>query len=255
MSGLSGVPLHPITFMLNHLNKKIRMKMKKMLMTTLLSIAMTVPALAQYGRPNYRRPVPVRRAPVRTAYYRPHHNLVDAYFGLRIGVNAATVSSEDRYLDGGRAQAGLNTGFVAGFQVAPATPIYLETGLSYMEKGGKGSYDGRPFTYSLNYLEMPFIMKYRIDLADGLSLQPFAGGFAAVGVSGKMKDFGSRRSYSAYDDEGFRRMDAGLRVGCGLQFGHLYTEVGYDAGLANISRDYFDTAHTGSFFATCGVNF
>ena len=35
----------------------------------------------------------------------------------------------------------------------------------------------------------------------------------------------------------------------------LYAEVGYDFGLSNISRDYFEDAHTGSLFATIGVNF
>ena len=70
-----------------------------------------------------------------------------------------------------------------------------------------------------------------------------------------MKDFGSRQAYSAYDDEGFRRLDAGLRIGCGIQFAHLYAEMGYDIGLANISRDYFDDAHTGCFFVTAGLNF
>ena len=44
-------------------------------------------------------------------------------------------------------------------------------------------------------------------------------------------------------------------MGCGFQFNYLYAEVGYDFGLSNISRDYFDDAHTGSLFATIGVNF
>lgn len=57
------------------------------------------------------------------------------------------VNSDDRYLDGGTAKMGLNVGFVAGFQLAPSTPVYLETGLSYKEKGGKGSYQGDRFSY------------------------------------------------------------------------------------------------------------
>jgi hypothetical protein len=46
-----------------------------------------------------------------------------------------------------------------------------------------------------------------------------------------------------------------VRLGCGLQFDHLYAELGYNIGLANVSRDDFNTAHTGCFFANVGVNF
>ena len=35
----------------------------------------------------------------------------------------------------------------------------------------------------------------------------------------------------------------------------IAAEAGYDFGLANISRTYFDESRTGSFFATVGVNF
>ena len=35
----------------------------------------------------------------------------------------------------------------------------------------------------------------------------------------------------------------------------FYVEVGYDAGLANISQDSFDAAHTGTVFANLGINF
>jgi hypothetical protein len=88
-----------------------------------------------------------------------------------------------------------------------------------------------------------------------VSIQPFLGGYVAAGVGGKIKDFGHRQAYSSYDDDAFQRFDGGIKVGCGVQFNYLYAEVGYDFGLSNISRDYFDDAHTGSLFATIGVNF
>jgi hypothetical protein len=227
--------------------------MKKTITAILFSIALTTPLQAQPGRPDSRR----HYIPPRPSYNHYHRDYAaaDAYFGMRLGLSAATVRSDDRYLDGSTPQAGFNAGVVAGFQVAPAVPICLETGLYYIEKGGKGSLDGRDFTYSLNYIELPFLMKYCANITADFSVQPFAGAFAAVGVGGKMKDFGSRQAYSAYDDEGFRRLDAGLRIGCGIQFAHLYAEMGYDIGLANISRDYFDDAHTGCFFVTAGLNF
>lgn len=55
--------------------------------------------------------------------------------------------------------------------------------------------------------------------------------------------------------DGFKRFDGGVRLGCGLQYSHLYAELGYDIGLADISRNSFDTSRTGSLIATIGVNF
>lgn len=219
-----------------------------------------VAASAQhYPRHTYRHRLPTPPPPGRVAdgYSRSTptvRSASDAYVGLRLGLSVATVNSDNRYLDGGKAKTGLNAGVVAGVQLAPATPLCIETGLLYTEKGGKGNNNGT-FTYALNYLEMPLVMKYGIDLGPLCSVQPFVGVYGAVGVSGKIKNFGERKAYSAFDDDAFRRLDGGLRMGCGLQLGYAYAELGYDLGLANVTHDYFDTGHTGSFFANVGVNF
>ena len=227
--------------------------MKQKIMIAALSILFAMPSFAQYGRYGrsaYRRPV----APVGHYSMRPH-NAGASYYGLRIGLGVSTVNSDDIYLDGGSAKSGLNLGLVAGFQASPASPVIIETGLNYAEKGGKGNYGGHSFSYNLNYLEVPLVMKYQIGIDRLASVQPFAGVYGAVGVSGKIKDFGQRQAYSSFDDKGFSRWDGGVRLGCGLQYDHLYAEMGYDVGLANISHDYFDTSHTGSFFLNVGLNF
>ena len=224
----------------------------KRIMIAMLSLMLTLPMMAQYGRPrNYGSTYG------RSSYTRPtyRHNPVNSYVGFRIGGAFSTVNSDDKYLDGGTMRSGLNIGVVAGFQVAPHAPIYFETGLSYVEKGGKGSYDGSKFTYNLDYLEVPLLLKYDCRVDRDLSIQPFIGGYLAAGVGGKIKDFGHRQAYSSFDDDAFQRFDGGIKLGCGVQFNYLYAELGYDIGLANISRDYFDDAHTGSLFATIGINF
>jgi len=226
--------------------------MKRMILLSLLALLTTMTASAQYPRYGYGR-----HATPRSSHYSPrnsYHSAFDAYYGLRIGMGVATVNSDDRYLDGGSAKTGLNLGVVAGIQLAPATPFYVETGLYYAEKGGKGNYGG-DFTYSLNYLEVPLLLKYQYNFDRLASIQPFAGVYGSLGVSGKIKDFDQRVAYSSFDDDAFKRLDAGLRLGCGLQFDHLYAEVGYDLGLANISHDYFGDAHTGDFFVNFGLNF
>lgn len=220
----------------------------KRMMIVLMSLVLTLPALAQYGRPRYYSRPPVAHS--------PHRTYTDVYYGLRIGAAFATVNSDDRYLDGGSMKTGLDVGAVVGFQVAYRSPVYFETGLSYIEKGGKGHYEGTKFSYSLDYLQVPLVMKYMIDVDRMFSIQPYVGGYLALGVAGKIKDFGHRQAYSSFDSkEGFQRFDGGIRIGCGIQYDFVYAELGYDFGLSNISHDYFDTSRTGALFATVGFNF
>ena len=115
----------------------------KRIMIALLSLVLTLPMMAQYGRPSRYGSNYGRSSYTRTSY---RHSPVNSYVGFRIGGAFSTVNSDDQYLDGGTMRSGLNVGAVAGFQVAPHAPIYFETGLSYIEKGGKGSCEGRKFT-------------------------------------------------------------------------------------------------------------
>jgi hypothetical protein len=167
------------------------------------------------------------------------------------------LNSDDRFLDSGSAKTGFNVGAVAGFQVAYRSPVYFETGLSYVEKGGKVQYEGQKYTYNLDYLEVPLVMKYVYNVDRAFSIQPFIGGYLSLGVAGKIKnsDDRSRHPESSFDDKNFQRFDGGIKVGCGVQYDFLYGELGYDFGLSNISRDSYDTCHTGTFYATIGFNF
>lgn len=234
--------------------------MKKYLMI-LLSLMLVVPMMAQYRRPSPRRyPSHVRPA---NSYYRPHASYrsqsepTDVYFGLRLGGSLSNITTDDRYYNGDDYRTGMNAGIVLGVQMGYSAPVYFETGLSYVEKGGKGRWDASNYSYHLNYLEMPLVIKYNVQIDDIFSIQPFVGGFAAVGIDGKFKDrdYGQRTSINAFDKDMFKRFDGGLRAGCGFQIDHLYGEIGCDFGLANISHDNHESVRTNSVFATLGLNF
>ncbi len=181
----------------------------------------------------------------------------DQYFGLRIGPAFTNVSSDDAYLGGGNMQTGLNVGFVWGKALTYSEPLYFETGFNYTEKGGKSDIAGNKFTYDLNYLTLPFTLKY-IWTPDGdFTVQPFFGGYLGCGVAGKIKDFGDRAAYESFSDtqNTFRRFDGGLKFGCGVGYDMLYAEIAYELGLANISHDSFDTAHNRALMLNFGINF
>ena len=110
-------------------------------------------------------------------------------------------------------------------------------------------------TYDLNYLEVPVVLKYKYEVDDHFSIQPQLGGYFAVGVGGKIKNYAERAAESSFKDANFRRCDGGIRIGCGIGYDMFYADLTYDIGLANICHDSFDKSHNGALQLNFGVNF
>lgn len=237
--------------------------MKRMMMFSVAAIL----SLAMFAQPGYYRGSRGPRGSKVVVVRQPHAGTVHVghdsyygwrhtYYGLRVGLNASSVRSEAHALDGHSVKTGLNIGAVVGTQLSYYTPIYLEGGLYYSQKGGKSdNVGGDKFTYDLNYLELPVVLKYRHFTTSGVSIEPFAGGYLACGVAGDIKNYGARQAYSSYSDGNFSRFDGGLRIGCGVGYGMGYAEVAYDLGLANVGQSDFDNTHNGCFTVSVGVNF
>ena len=223
------------------------------LFTLMMAIAIAIPAFAQFGGSRKTRD-------------RFNHSNVEQYYGLRLGLNMATINSSDVSIDM-KSYSGLAFGGVYGLQLANSTPLWLETGLFYSEKGGKDenhhsvavNNNGAQKEYSqkmttrLIYLQAPIVIKYALDVADDFYLQPFFGGYLALGIGGKTKLYDDRKSFDSFDN--FNRFDGGLRLGCGIEYQMIYAEMGFDFGLANIADDDFNAARTQNLFINIGVNF
>ena len=225
----------------------------KKIITLMMAFAITIPTFAQFDGG-------------RTTRNRFNHSNVEQYFGLRLGYNYASINSSDATLDM-EGYGGFAFGGVYGLQLANSTPLWLEAGLFYSEKGGKDENkltiitdkDGKvkdltqKVTTRLMYLQAPIVIKYAFDVADDFYVQPFLGGYLAMGVGGKTKQYTSRESHDSFDK--FNRLDGGLRIGCGVEYQMVYAEAGFDFGIANISDDDFTSARNQSFFINIGVNF
>ena len=229
--------------------------MKKIFLIAMAIITLTLSAQAQA----YRDSRYYNNSSGRLEYTYHHHDGVigtgDVYYGLRLGPAFSTVNSDDKALDGGDSQTGLNLGAVIGFGLSDTTPLFLETGLFYVEKGGKNVFEGKKMTYDLNYLQVPIVAKYVIDIDGDFSVQPFFGGYLACGVGGKIKNYGDRQSESSFSHKYFQRFDGGLRIGCGAAYDMFYVDLGYDIGLSNITHDEFDASHNRCWTLSLGVNF
>ncbi len=234
--------------------------MKKVLLS-LIALAACTTAFAQYypdGRPIH----PAKRSSYYSQQERNNRSYgmgryPDTYFGFHIGLGVGTVSSDAEILDANDPKTGLEVGFTVGKNLVSTVPLYFESGLSYSEKGGKSTYYGKKFTYSLNYIELPFVFKYKAYVMPQLSIDPFVGGYLACGVGGKIKDYGDREAYSSFssDDSSFKRFDGGIRVGVGAQYDILTLTLSYDIGLANVGHYDFEDTRTGTFNVNIGVQF
>ena len=231
----------------------------KKLWTLILAALLAMPAAAQF-----------KTAKERSRY---NHKDTEHYYGLRLGMNVAVLNSDLLDYDMS-ARTGLNIGGVFGLQLANSSPLWLETGVFFAEKGGRQSHPESEavdhIKCRLTFLEVPVVVKYSMDIADDLYLQPFVGGFFGLGIAGQTKVFThdtSRRvaksSYGRINIDGpenitypgLNRLDAGLRFGCGLEYQMVYAEAAFDFGLANIGKDDFQSVRTQAFVLNVGVNF
>ncbi len=232
--------------------------MKKLISLAMIALMASLPVMAQ--RHNYGS-TPSNRYNYESSHSRWIRNYYgkDMYFGVRIGPAFSHVGG-DGITYAGSSRTGLHLGGVVGFEITNRAPVFFETGLSYVNKGGKGELLGNKVTTSLSYIELPLVFKYIYYTDMGLSVHPLFGGYLAVGVDGNIKDYNSHTKVGAFgkDKDGyerFKRFDGGLRIGCGVGFSMFYLDMCYDIGLANISHNDYDSSSNRTLYLNFGVNF
>jgi hypothetical protein len=181
------------------------------------------------------------------------------YYGLRLGIDFATISGDNT--DDLTSRTGINLGGVVGLRISDRTPLYLESGLYYTERGAKYDKGGTTVKSALAYLEIPVLIKYGIQATEEISILPYVGPYFSMGIGGKTKvssPLGSSSEGSFSSDAwggGFSRPDMGFKIGCGAEYNMVYAEVGYQIGVANIAKNDNDTRHGNALYISLGVNF
>lgn len=151
------------------------------------------------------------------------------HFGIRGAFTSNTVSGDDI---SGESYPFASAGLAADFRIA-SIPLYLETGLYYMNRGVKSENDGyyyEDYEDDDHGVMMPLLASYHLYFTDNMSIQPFVGPYVGYG----------------FDSE---RVDYGIRTGIGWNFGRLYANVGYDFGFE------VDGYKNNTVFVTVGFNF
>ena len=180
------------------------------------------------------------------------------YWGVRFGLTSATLGGD---LDLG-AKTGMTLAGVVGLRASDSTPVFIESGLYYTERGAKKD----KFRVGYNNLEVPILVKYGIKATDEIAILPFFGPYFSYAFNGKTKQVeldgtsAKTKSVGTFDEKraftgGLKRANMGFKLGCGAEYNKIYLEVGYQFGITNVCKDDDLSAHSNALFVNFGVNF
>ncbi len=168
------------------------------------------------------------------------------HIGIKGGLNLAKMRFEAGNIDWDtNTLTSFQLGLVGEFEIT--SPIYFNTGLLFTQKGSKISVFGAITKIPVNFLEIPLNVAYKYDLGEA-KIYGQAGPFIGIAVSGKTKsgddkddiEFGS-------DDDEWKRLDAGLNFGAGVEIAALQFGINYGLGLANLANAEDAKIKTGVF--------
>lgn len=165
--------------------------------------------------------------------------------GVRAGVNIASQDHDPEIFDTPSSIIGLNLGVV--YELGVSDLLTIQPELHFIQKGSKYEYDFGTSVESelkLNYLELAIMA--RLDLLEfGDDAGLYVGvtptlGYALSGTTKTTESVGGMSTEVEedvdFDDDGFERLDYGIGLGAGVNFGNIFIDVRYNLGLANITN-------------------
>ena len=172
----------------------------KKVFTAIVAMMLAVPSFAQYSSGGFEL---------------DKENL---YYGVRIGLTNATLGGD---LDGIKSKVGMAMAGVVGLRLSSTTPVFLESGLYYTERGAKN--------IGYTNLEVPLLIKYGIKASDDIAILPFVGPYFARACWGETKSAlnknaeGKETKVGTFDEKkawtgGLSRLNMGFKIGCGAEY-------------------------------------
>lgn len=165
------------------------------------------------------------------------------YYGFRFGGTLASISG-DRSIG---TKVGLTLGGVVGLRLSSSSPVFLESGLYYTQRGAEN--DSYKITH--DNLEIPVLVKYGFMATENIAILPYIGPYFAYAVSSEKKN----KIETADVLHRLYRNNMGFKVGCGAEYNKLYLELGYQFGVTNIWDSDDITGHNNAWYMNLGVNF
>jgi hypothetical protein len=145
-------------------------------------------------------------------------------FGIKAGANFATLSGDD--VSGAKTLTGLNAGVLV--KIPLMDKLSLQPEAYYSTQGAKGTESGTDFTFAINYINIPVLLKYQLPVGVFFETGPQFG----LRMSANIKADGQSQDVK----DQVKSTDFTWSVGAGYQLPviPLGFDVRYNAGLANI---------------------
>ena len=155
-------------------------------------------------------------------------------FGFKGGLNFSNMYTDN--VDDNNMLTGFNAGLYAKFPITNSVSIQPE--ISYTTKGAELTYNNAfangTAQFKINYIEVPVLLVF--NLTDALNIH--AGPYAAYMVSGKTtNDSNLFTSETRLDTNDFKRFDAGLSGGVGVDLEIVNFGVRYNYGLTKVFKE------------------
>jgi hypothetical protein len=181
-----------------------------------------------------------------------------AGFGVKVGLSYANIHGHDVYEQRSRmgfgAGAFLTFGLGSLLAVQPEV-LFVTKGSKYVNGSGPDAYRE---TLSLDYIEVPVLMKFFLPVAGSFRFHLFAGPSLAFKLRARVKaTFGGETEVETLDN--VRNMDLGLAAGVGLEHplgrGKLSLDVRYTAGMSSLTKGTGDDIKNGVLGLFAGYSF
>ncbi|MCG9790964.1 porin family protein [Flavobacterium algicola] len=160
-------------------------------------------------------------------------NTGDAQFGVKGGVNFSNMYTED--VDDNNVLTSFNAGVYALLPITDFAAIQAE--VLYSRKGSELVYDNAfasgTAKFKLNYIEVPILVKGNITK----NLSVHAGPYVAYLIDAEVSGEGTFDGSQSYDNDDFKKFDAGLSAGIGLDFDRVGFGARYNYGLTTVGKE------------------
>ncbi len=177
-----------------------------------------------------------------------------AQIGARIGMDFASFRGD--YKDNNKTSLGLHLGLVYNFELADA--LSLQPGAFYVQRNYKDDFDNKIHSH---YVEVPIVLKYNLDVASDIKIDPHVGPFFSFGFAGENKETEQKvfKSTTKFDKKtglygmGVANFDMGIQMGVGATFyDAAYVGFDYEIGFREFGKKPY-LGHNNMFMITFGV--
>lgn len=175
-----------------------------------------------------------------------------AQLGVKAGLNSANFNDTDASTD---SRMGLMAGVTYDFAI-PMSPITIQPGVFYAQKGAESSSELGDGKIKLDYVEIPVVAKFDFIL-DNPMLTPhvYFGPYMGFNINAESEISGEEGSLSGDIEDEVKGTDFGVVVGAGADITKFNVGLRYSAGLSDIAEnDAFD-GKNGVFSIVAGINF